>query len=64
MLQSGEYREQCGLKENVVIKIDKGMLKWFLHMARMNESKLAKNIYSDNVEDNIGRDRPRRPLSD
>ncbi|GBP84084.1 hypothetical protein EVAR_68786_1 [Eumeta japonica] len=42
-------RERCGLKEDVVIRIERGMLRWFGQ--RMNERRLTRLIYGANVFD-------------
>ncbi|GBP06012.1 hypothetical protein EVAR_3262_1 [Eumeta japonica] len=41
--------ERCGLKENVVTRVERGMLRWFDHLERTNESKLTKQICRANV---------------
>ena len=38
-------RERCGVKEDVVTNILKSMLRWFVHVERMNGSRLTKGIY-------------------
>ncbi|GBP68865.1 hypothetical protein EVAR_46182_1 [Eumeta japonica] len=37
--------------EEVVTRVEKGMLRWFDHLERMNESRLTKQIYKTNVCD-------------
>ncbi|GBP00417.1 hypothetical protein EVAR_972_1 [Eumeta japonica] len=44
-------RKRCGLKEDVVTRIEKGMLRWFGHLERMNEYRLTKKIYRMRVCD-------------
>jgi hypothetical protein len=39
------FREECGMKKNVVTKIEKNMLKLFGHLERMDERRLTKEIY-------------------
>ena len=34
-------RERCGMKEDVVTRIDKGMLRWFGHVERMDETRMT-----------------------
>jgi hypothetical protein len=53
-------REECGVKEDVVTKIEKNMLRWFGHVERMDESRLTKEIYEADVGGTAGRGRPRR----
>ncbi|GBP30675.1 hypothetical protein EVAR_75896_1 [Eumeta japonica] len=49
--RNSDVRERCGLKEDVVIRAEKGMLRWFGHLERMNESRLTKQIYRGNLCD-------------
>jgi hypothetical protein len=48
-------REKCGVKEDVVTKVEKNMLRWFGHVQRMDERRLTKEIYEG---------RPRRTFLD
>ncbi|GBP28602.1 hypothetical protein EVAR_85801_1 [Eumeta japonica] len=53
-------RERCGLKEDVVTRVGRGMLRWFGRQ-KMNESSLIKQIYRVNVCDGkVGEDCPRK----
>ncbi|KAI8421622.1 hypothetical protein MSG28_009631 [Choristoneura fumiferana] len=44
-IRNSEIRKRCGLKEHVVTKIEKGVLRWFGHVERMNEERLTKKVY-------------------
>jgi hypothetical protein len=44
-VRNAVIREECGVKEDVVTKIEKNMLRGFGHVERMDEKRLAKNIY-------------------
>ncbi|GBP85178.1 Transmembrane channel-like protein 3 [Eumeta japonica] len=46
---SSDVREWYGVKKDVVTRVEKGMLQWFGHMKRMNESRLIKQTYRTNV---------------
>lgn len=59
-VRNSMIRKHCGLKEDVVTKIDKGRLRWFGHMERMNECRVAKGIYRAKVSGRVERGRPRR----
>ncbi|GBP20992.1 hypothetical protein EVAR_9566_1 [Eumeta japonica] len=55
----------CALMEDVVTKVEKGVLRWFGHLERMNESGLSKQIYRANVCDGkVGKGRPRKSYAD
>jgi hypothetical protein len=57
-------REECGMKEDVVTKIEKNMFRWFGHVERMDERRLTKEIYAGDVGGTSGRGRPRRTFLD
>ncbi|CAG9133071.1 unnamed protein product [Plutella xylostella] len=44
-LRNSFIREKCGLKEDVVTRVEKGMLRWFGHVERMNDERVTKEIY-------------------
>jgi hypothetical protein len=48
-------REECGVKDDVVNKIEKNMLRWYGHVERMEERRLTKEIYEANLGGNAGR---------
>jgi hypothetical protein len=57
-------REECGVKEDVLTKIENNMLRWFGHVERMDERRLTKEIYETDVGGNAGRGRARRTFLD
>ncbi|CAK1580205.1 unnamed protein product [Parnassius mnemosyne] len=63
-IRNSEIRKRCGLKEDVVTKIEKVMLRWFGHVERMNEERLTKKVYKASVNESVGRGRPRRTFLD
>jgi hypothetical protein len=54
-------REECDVKEDVVTKIEKNMLRWFGHVERIDESRLTKEA---DMGGNAGRGRARRTILD
>ncbi|GBP42931.1 hypothetical protein EVAR_87311_1 [Eumeta japonica] len=63
--RNSDVRERCGLKEYVVTKLERGMLRWFDRLTRMDESRLTKQIYGENVRDGkVGKGRPRKSYAD
>ncbi|GBP33070.1 hypothetical protein EVAR_18548_1 [Eumeta japonica] len=58
-------RERCGLKGDVVTGVERGVLRWFGHLQRMDESRLTEQFYRANVCDGkVGRGRPRKSYAD
>ncbi|GBP89017.1 hypothetical protein EVAR_36611_1 [Eumeta japonica] len=47
-------------KENVVTRVEKGVLRWFGHLERMNEGGLTKQIYRADVCDERVDKNPRK----
>jgi hypothetical protein len=57
-------REGCGVKEDVVTKIEKNMLRWLGHVERIGERRLTKGVYETVLSSNAVRGRPRRTIFD
>ncbi|GBP16084.1 hypothetical protein EVAR_94422_1 [Eumeta japonica] len=55
--RNSDVRERCGLREDVVTRVERGMLRWFSHLERMNESRLTRQIYRADVCDGKTADR-------
>ncbi|GBP90056.1 hypothetical protein EVAR_68065_1 [Eumeta japonica] len=47
-MRNSDGKERCDLKEDVVTR---GLLGWFSHLERMNESRVTKQIYRRSVND-------------
>ncbi|GBP15370.1 hypothetical protein EVAR_80548_1 [Eumeta japonica] len=63
--RNSDVRERCGLKEDVVTIVERGILRWFGHLEGMNEIRLKKQIYRANVCDGkIGKGHPRKSYAD
>ena len=54
-MRNSVMREHCGMIEDVVTKIEKGTLRWFGHVERMDEGSLAKQIYEARVNGQTGK---------
>lgn len=52
-------REQCGFSVDVVTNIEKGMMRWFGHIERMDEARMIKR-YRAQMKGRAGRGRSRR----
>ncbi|CAG9134602.1 unnamed protein product [Plutella xylostella] len=63
-IRNSVIRDRVGVKEDVVTKIEKGMLRWFGHIERMDERRLTKEIYCAEMYGCVGRGRPRRKYVD
>jgi hypothetical protein len=50
-------REECGVKEDLVTKIEKNTLRWFGHVERMDERRLTNRIYKTVLSCNTERRR-------
>ena len=57
-------RERCGCELSVLERIERNVLKWFVHVKRMGEERLLKRMHQANVESNRGRGRPQRRWRD
>ena len=55
-----EIRRRCGKNVSVGQRIDQGLLRWFGHVERMGDERLAKRVYDSNVRGVRRRGRPRK----
>lgn len=46
-------RERYGVKDDVAPGIEKGMLRWFCHMERIDVRVITTQIYSASMEGNV-----------
>jgi hypothetical protein len=53
-----------GVKEDLLNKIEKNMLRWFGYVERMDERRLTKETYEADSGGNAGRGRLRRTFLD
>ena len=59
-VRNNVIRDKCGLKDDIMTKIERHKLRWFGHMERMDGSRITKQIYSAGMNGRVGRGRPRR----
>ncbi|GBP76176.1 hypothetical protein EVAR_49973_1 [Eumeta japonica] len=60
LYRNSDVEERCGLKEDVVTRAKRGMLRWFCHLEKGNESRKTKPIYTANVYGKVGKGHPIR----
>ena len=58
-----KIRRRCGENVSVSQRIDQGVLRWFGHVERMGEERMAKRVYESDVRGVRSR-RPRKCWSD
>ena len=51
---------RCGKKVSVSQRIDQGVLRWFGHVERMGDERMAKRVYESDVRGVRRRGRPRK----
>ncbi|GBP51684.1 hypothetical protein EVAR_48307_1 [Eumeta japonica] len=51
LCRNNDVRERCGLKEDVVTGVERGISRWVGHLEKMNESRLTKQINRANACD-------------
>ncbi|GBP77108.1 hypothetical protein EVAR_61110_1 [Eumeta japonica] len=61
--RNDDVRERCGLLEDVVTRVERGVLRWFRHLEGINESNPTKQIYKAHLGDEKTR-RKRGPTAD
>ena len=55
-----EIRRRCGKNVSVSQRIDQRVLRWFGHVERMGDERMAKRMYESNVRGVRRRGRPRK----
>ena len=54
-----EVRRRAGIGRELASRVDQRVLKWFGHLERMDESRLARRVMMAEVNRGQGRGRPR-----
>ena len=49
----------AGTSEDITVRMKKNVLRWFGHVKRMSDERMAKKIYDGKVSGKRGRGRPR-----
>ena len=57
-------KKECKLEEDVRVKVQNNIMRWFGHLERMDDERLTKCIYRGNVRGKRGRGRPRKEWLD
>jgi hypothetical protein len=52
-------RNECGVKESIISKYENGVLRWFGHVERMGDERIAKQVLNGSVEGMRGNGRPK-----
>ena len=52
-------RHLSGRVDQCVLRVDQCVLRWFRHVERIDEERMAKKVMNSNVEGNRCRGRPR-----
>ena len=55
-----EIRRRCGKNVCVSQRIDQGVLRWFGHVERIGDERMAERVYESNVRSVRRRGRPRK----
>ena len=59
-VSNAEIRRRCGKSGGVSQKMDQGVLRWFGHVERMGDERLARRVYESHVRGTRRRGRPRK----
>ena len=59
-----EIRKRCGKNVSVSQRMDQGVLRWFGHVERMGNERIAKRVYESDVRGARRRGRPRKSWMD
>ena len=59
-ISNRRVRERCGKSKSTLRRVEDGMLRWFGHIVRMDDSRLVKKVYNSEVIAGTRRGRPRR----
>ena len=57
-VRNEEVRRRAGVERKLSGRVDQSVLRWFGHMERMDEERIAKRVMKSDVEGNRGRGRP------
>ena len=44
-VRNAQIRELCGVTNGVDERIEEGVLRWFVHVERMEKDRLAKRVF-------------------
>ena len=58
-VRNERIKQLCNWEKGVVLRMEQGVLRWFGHVIRMNDGRIAKKVFDSNVEGDRGRGRPK-----
>ena len=63
-IRNEEIRRRVGVESDLVGRVGRCVLRWFGHIERMDEGRVAKRVYESGVDGRRGRGRPNRVWMD
>ena len=63
-IRNEEIRRRVGVQINMSGRVERCVLRWFGHVERMNDERMAKRVYVSGVDGRRGRGRPNRVWMD
>ena len=61
---NSRIRELCGVVKGVDEKTDEGVLRWFGHVEKMENDRIAKRVYVEECDGSPSVGRPRKGWND
>ena len=59
-IRNVRIREMCGWVSSLISWYEQAILKWYGHLLRLDEGRLVRRVFEDEVGGNRGRGRPKR----
>ena len=58
-VRNEEVRSRAGIQRELANRVDQRVLRWFAHVERMDECRLARRVFTAEVSGRLVRGRPR-----